>query len=66
MTTSDFFPPSKYGHFCAFFPEKSSCTILRPVVVGAGEVFSRVGVLPGILRISLHDLFGATGDGFMP
>jgi hypothetical protein len=52
--------------FVHFFPEKNSCTILRRAVVGAGEVFSRVHVLPGISLISLRDLFHATRDGFRP
>jgi hypothetical protein len=33
-------------------------------VVAAGEASSRLGVLPGFLPIALHDLLGATDDGF--
>jgi hypothetical protein len=39
-------------------------TILHWVVVAARNAYSRLGVLPGFLPISLHDLLHAYGDGF--
>ncbi len=32
--------------------------------MAAGEASSRLGVLPGFVIISLHDLLHAIGDGF--
>jgi hypothetical protein len=41
-----------------------AATVLRKVVVAAREASSRLGVLPSLLPISLHNLLRATGDGF--
>jgi hypothetical protein len=38
--------------------------ILQQVVVTLGKASSRLGVLPGFLPTSLHDLLRAIGDGF--
>jgi hypothetical protein len=41
-----------------------AANILRQVVVVVGEASSRLGVLPGFLPTSLHNLLRAIGDGF--
>jgi hypothetical protein len=45
------------------FP-KSLGIILRQTIVAIGKAFSKLGVLPSFLPISLHNLLHATGHGF--
>jgi hypothetical protein len=46
------------------FKRIQAITILWHAVMTAGEVFSRLGVLPGFWPISLHNLLRATSDEF--